>query len=142
MKDQIQELIIQFIQMVQTGFDFVQAEHPIFIQEVLTFWTTQAWVSFGIILLLTIICVVAGIKLINLHSKVKNYKDIEDVKLRRKYHDYFCSDYEGYFLFLGYSLLFFAGIFLLVFLLHSVPTVLKATFAPRLFLLENLKSLL
>lgn len=142
MKDQIQELLTQIVQMIQTGFDFVQAELPIFIQEVLTYWTFQAWFNLGTMILFMITFSIIGIKLIKFSFKISNYESIENEDLCEKYENYFRKGYEQYSLGFGILSLCFALGFLLGILLDSIPVVLQATFAPRLFLLEKLKELM
>lgn len=121
MKEEIIKNLAGIIEYVKQGADFIKEQAPLYVQEMINY---KIWVSCFEILL----CVVGFVASIYAMEKLIRYVNNEE--------EYDESD-SGIIAF-GFLLIIAFIIFLLIVLCVDVETVIQATVAPRVFVVEQI----
>lgn len=121
MKEEIIKNLAGIIEYVKQGADFIKEQAPLFVQEMINY---KIWVSCFEILL----CVVGFIASIYAMEKLIKYVNDEEE---------YDSDNSSVIAF-GFLLIVVFIIFLLIVLCVDVETVIQATVAPRVFVVEQI----
>ena len=121
MKEEIIKNLAEIIEYVKQGADFIKEQAPLYVQEMINY---KIWVSCFEILL----CVVGFIASIYAMEKLIKYVNDEEE---------YDSDNSSVIAF-GFLLIVVFIIFLLIVLCVDVETVIQATVAPRVFVVEQI----
>lgn len=121
MKEEIIKNLAGIIEYVKQGADFIKEQAPLYVQEMINY---KIWVSCFEILL----CVVGFIASIYAMEKLIKYVNDEEE---------YDSDNSSVIAF-GFLLIVVFIIFLLIVLCVDVETVIQATVAPRVFVVEQI----
>lgn len=121
MKEEIIKNLAGIIEYVKQGADFIKEQAPLYVQEMINY---KIWVSCFEILL----CVVGII--VSIYAMVKLIKYVND-------EEEYDSDNSSVIAF-GFLLIVVFIIFLLIVLCVDVETVIQATVAPRVFVVEQI----
>lgn len=119
MNEKLQQYADQIIEALESGVSFVGEQAPVFIQEVLSYYTVLYSVGLVISVIIFTLCCVYLRKVYRMESR-----EISDGKA-------FLAVFSGVF-----------GIGSFMFTVASGLAVVKITIAPRLFLIEKLAELL
>lgn len=121
MKEEIIKNLAGIIEYVKQGADFIKEQAPLYVQEMINY---KIWVSCFEILL----CAVGFIASIYAMAKLIKYVNDEEE---------YDSDNSSVIAF-GFLLIIMFIIFLLIVLCVDVETVIQATVAPRVFVVEQI----